>query len=201
MRSKPKRIMNWVLGILGFVIVLAVCLILHKVDSQKYDAIVSIVGSVASLAGILVAVGQIHSVKSRTEEINDTLDKTMTRIEDLNIFADINKHSQFVNEVEEYIRSGKYEQALITYKDLKDRLNQLYGYVGNRDDLKSIHDKLQKLIDTAGNDVKNLNEIVLRNRSFIIDNVQMTSNLEDVKTFMEQTSGTIKSRRDDKRLD
>lgn len=201
MRSKAKRIVSWFLGILGFIIVLAVCLILHNVDSCKYDGIVSIVGSVASFAGILVAVGQIHSVKSRAEEINNNLDKTMTQIEDLNIFADINKHSQFVNEVEEYIRSGKYEQALITYKELKDRLNQLYGYVGNRDDLKSIHEKLQKLIDTAGNDVKNLNEIVLRNRSFMIDNVQMTSNLEDLKTFMEQTSGTIKSRRDDKRLD
>lgn len=201
MKTNTKRNVSWAFGILGFVIVLGGCLYLHKIDSGKYDAIVSIVGSVASFAGILVAVGQLHSVKSRTKEINDTLGKTMTRVEDLNIFADINKHSQFVNEIEEYIRSGKYEQALITYKDLKDRLNQLYGYVGNRDDLKSIHEKLQKIIDTAGNDVKNLNEIVLRNRSFMIDNVQMTSNLEDVKTFMEQASGTIKSRRDDKRLD
>lgn len=199
MSNTSKRIWIWVLGFIGFVVALAACLILHYTDDKKYDSIVSIVGSVASLAGIVVAIGQILSVKSKTESINKALDKTMTQMENLTIFADINKHSQYVNEVEEYIRSRKYEQALITYKDLKDRLNQLYGYVGNRDDLKDIHNQLQKLIDNAGNDVKTLHETALRNSSYMIDGVRMVGNLEEIKTFLEQTSGEIKSRRDEKR--
>lgn len=198
MTEKVKRIWSWVFGILGFVMVLAFCLILHNCNT-KYDAIISIFGSVASLAGILVAIGQIHSVKSRASKIKTELDAARTQMENLNIFADINKHSQFIDEIEEYIRSGKYEQALITYKGLKDRLNQLFGYIENREDLVVVYKQLQGLLDTAGNDVKTLHEITLRKRSFIVDDVQMTKNLEEIKTFLERTSGEIKSRSYEKR--
>lgn len=180
----------------AFIAVLSLCLILHNYNNE-YDAIISIIGSVASLAGILVAIGQIHSVKSRASDIKTALDDARTQMENLNIFADINKHSQFIDEIEEYIRSGKYEQALITYKGLKDRLNQLFGYIENRGDLLEIHKQLQGLLDSAGNDVKTLHEIALRKSSFMVDNVQLTKNLEEIKTFLERTSGKIKSRRDE----
>lgn len=180
----------------AFIAVLSLCLILHNYNNE-YDAIISIIGSVASLSGILVAIGQIHSVKSRASDIKTALDDARTQMENLNIFADINKHSQFIDEIEEYIRSGKYEQALITYKGLKDRLNQLFGYIENRGDLLEIHKQLQGLLDSAGNDVKTLHEIALRKSSFMVDNVQLTKNLEEIKTFLERTSGKIKSRRDE----
>lgn len=196
MTEKTKRRWAWILGMVAFIAVLSLCLILHNYNNE-YDAIISIIGSVASLAGILVAIGQIHSVKSRASDIKTALDDARTQMENLNIFADINKHSQFIDEIEEYIRSGKYEQALITYKGLKDRLNQLFGYIENRGDLLEIHKQLQGLLDSAGNDVKTLHEIALRKSSFMVDNVQLTKNLEEIKTFLERTSGKIKSRRDE----
>lgn len=197
MTEKTKRRWAWILGMVAFIAVLSLCLILHNYNNNEYDAIISIIGSVASLAGILVAIGQIHSVKSRASDIKTALDDARTQMENLNIFADINKHSQFIDEIEEYIRSGKYEQALITYKGLKDRLNQLFGYIENRGDLLEIHKQLQGLLDSAGNDVKTLHEIALRKSSFMVDNVQLTKNLEEIKTFLERTSGKIKSRRDE----
>lgn len=198
--TKNKSISRtwWIVGLALFMFVLAGCLYLHN-KYQSANDYISIIGSVASAAGIVVAIIQIHELGSRTDAIENAVNETKTQMENLSIFADVNKHSQFINEIEAYIRSDKYEQALITYKELKERLNLLLGYVENRKDLSEMHSQLKKLIDTAGGDVSTLNEMVLYSTGYNLDKLQISKNLEEIKTFLDQYSGKLKSSRDDRR--
>ena len=198
--TKNKSISRtwWIVGLALFIFALAGCLYLHN-KCQSANEYISIIGSVASAAGIVVAIIQIHELGSRTGAIENAVNEAKKQMENLSIFADVNKHSQFINEIEAYIRSDKYEQALITYKELKERLNLLLGYVENRNDLSEMHSQLKKLIDTAGGDVSTLNEMVLNSRGYTLDKLQISKNLEEIKTFLDQYSGKLKSRRDDRR--
>lgn len=186
-----------VIGFVIFIILLIGCIVFHKID-PCYDIFISIFGTIASFGGILIAIGQIISVKSKTEVVNNAVEKARTQIENLNIFVDMSKHSQFINEIQEYVRSGKYEVALITYKELKDRLNLLLGYIENRKDLKDLHNQLKRIVETASNDVKTLQAKVVGETVFMMEDIIVIKNLENTKTFLDQTSGKLKSRRDER---
>lgn len=181
---------------LVFVVVLAGCLYLHT-KCQEANSYISICSSVASLAGIVIAIIQICELGSRTKAIEEAVSHLKMQMENCVIFADVNKYSQLINEIEAYIRNNKFEQALITYKDLKDRLNLMLGYVVNRKDLFEMHSRLRKLVDTAGGDVATLHEMVLYSGAYSLDLIQISKNLEEIKTFLDQSSGKLRSRRNE----
>ncbi len=173
------------------------CLSLHINYSKSVDSIISIVGSIASVVGIVVAIWQIHSLKNKTEAVSLALKKAREDMSNLTIFAEVNKHSQFINEIEQYVRSDRHSEALITYKDLKEKLTVLAGYIQMKDEYVEQHRELRKLMDNSGGDIKTLTSIVLAAKGmlFSVDKENVLDNLEKIKTFLDNTPGMLKGRK------
>lgn len=187
----------WGINIIFFIILLLLCLyLLQKYNSS--DRYISVIGSLASLFGILVAIGQILSVRSKTDLVESAVEKTRTQIENLSIFTDFNKQSQFINEIQVYIIHKNYDMALHTYKDLKERLNLMLGYIENRKDLEDFNNQLRRIVDSAGDDVKNLQKVVVGDSQIEIDTSLILNNLENTKTFLDKSSGSLKSKQYEK---
>ena len=182
---------GWTVFTLFFIGLLVFCLIINTTDNRSAD-IIAIVGSVASIAGILVAIYQVWLLSTRTAAVESALNAAKERLAGITIFSDINSHSQFIREIQVYIRSSKHEEALVTYKDLKERLCKLLGYIEGRDELKDQYKTLKMLVGDAGNDVNNLNKIVMKTSSSpFMDTVRMVDNLENIKTLLDTTSGKL----------
>lgn len=187
----------FLLLLIASIIFLFGCIFLHYKYKTDADSIISIVGSIASLGGIVFATWQIRSLKSQTDAVSKALVAAREDMANLTIFAEINKHSQYVNEIEQYTREGKFSEALITYKDLKEKLTILLGYIKNKDDYAEEYEALKHLVDSAGSDIKSINSIVINPNSLLnsLDKEVVIDNLEKIKTFLDNTSGTIKGRK------
>lgn len=187
----------YTLLILVSALILTVCIFLHVRIEDSADAIISIVGSVASLTGIIVAIWHIKSLKSQTTAVSEALSDAREDMSNLTIFAEINKHSQFINEIEQYIRDSKFCEALITYKDLKEKLTVLLGYIKNKKGYSEEYRELKYLVDSAGGDIKTINSIVINAQSTlnILDKESVVDNLERIKTFLDNTAGTLKGKK------
>lgn len=192
---KPKMF-YWSFVILC-IIVLVGCVFLHNKFQDKADDMISIIGSIASIAGIVFAIWQIHSLKSKTEAVSKALKDARMDMSNLTIFAEINKHSQFINEIENYIRNDRFNEALITYKDLKEKLSVLSGYIKNKSDYSEEHNSLKVLVDSAGGDIKTITALVIKSDSVLItiDKETVINNLEKIKSFLDETAGTLKGRK------
>lgn len=192
---KPK-VFYWSFVILC-IIVLVGCVFLHNKFQDKADDMISIIGSIASIAGIVFAIWQIHSLKSKTEAVSKALKDARMDMSNLTIFAEINKHSQFINEIENYIRNDRFNEALITYKDLKEKLSVLSGYIKNKSDYSEEHNSLKVLVDSAGGDIKTITALVIKSDSVLItiDKETVIYNLEKIKSFLDETAGTLKGRK------
>lgn len=192
---KPK-VFYWSFVILC-IIVLVGCVFLHNKFQDKADDMISIIGSIASIAGIVFAIWQIHSLKSKTEAVSKALKDARMDMSNLTIFAEINKHSQFINEIENYIRNDRFNEALITYKDLKEKLSVLSGYIKNKSDYSEEHNSLKVLVDSAGGDIKTITALVIKSDSVLItiDKETVINNLEKIKSFLDETAGTLKGRK------
>lgn len=192
---KPK-VFYWSFVILC-IIVLVGCVFLHNKFQDKADDMISIIGSIASIAGIVFAIWQIHSLKSKTEAVSKALKDARMDMSNLTIFAEINKHSQFINEIENYIRNDRFNEALITYKDLKEKLSVLSGYIKNKSDYSEEHNSLKVLVDSAGGNIKTITALVIKSDSVLItiDKETVINNLEKIKSFLDETAGTLKGRK------
>lgn len=176
---------------------MALCLWLHIKFGSVSDAYISIIGSIASLGGIVIAVWQIRALRNKTEAVSVALQDAREEMANLTIFAEINKHSQFINEIQQYLRNGKYSEALITYKDLKEKLSVLSGYIRDKDNYRQQQEDLKQLVEVAGGDIKTINGRVSKNNMSIyaIDTTIIIDNLENIKTFLDNTAGMLKGRK------
>lgn len=182
---------KWVFFSFVCVLCMGLCLWL----SFRYENlvnIISIVGSIASLAGIMVAIYQVWELKSRTKAIEASLNYAKEKLADITIFSDINTHSQIIKEIQVYIRSQKHEAALLTYRDFKEKLCKLLGYIEERAEMVDLYEELRRMVGNAGLDVNNLNRLVMQtSEKLFIDEAKMVENLEEIKTFLDKTSGKL----------
>jgi hypothetical protein len=182
---------------IGCLLLLFLFIWLHHKSDGKADSIISIIGTVASLCGIVEALWQIHSLKSRTKAVQDALNNARDEMSNLTIFAELNKHSQFVNEIQNYVRMEQFSEALITYKDLKEKLTVLSGYIRVKVGYEDECEALRILVDTAGGDLKTLNSVVINSvvTLYSVDKEDVVNNLEKIKTFLDNTAGKLKGKK------
>ena len=162
--------------------------------TMNFDRWISLIGLFISIGGFLLAIIPIFKIKSRANEIAKAVKNSKDDISNLTIFAEINKHSQFINEIEIYVRDEKYSEALITCKDLKEKLNVLSGYLKRKEHYREEFIELKMIVDEIGNDIKNINSIVSKkeNQECLIDKDHVINNLENIKTFLDGTIGKLK---------
>ena len=180
---------SWGIFAVACLCVLFLCLYFYSQDNELAN-VISIIGSVASLAGIIVAIYQVWELKSRTKAVEDALESAKEKMAELTIFSDINIHSQYIKEVQTHIRTSHHGEALITYRELKEKLCKLLGYIEGRPELTKQCGDLKKLVGSAGCDIKNLNRLMMNPNSYA-DCERMVENLEDIKTLLDKTIGEL----------
>lgn len=187
--NSMKQIFGWCSFFLVWIGVLCLCIYISS-QNENYAKMISIGGSVASLAGITVAVYQVWELQSRTKAVESALNDAKEKMTELTIFSDVNTHSQFIKEVQTHIRTNHHGEALITYKELKEKLCKLLGYIEGCPEFTDQYGILKKLVGNAGSDINNLNRLIMNSNSYA-DCEKMVENLEDIKTLLDNMIGKL----------
>lgn len=85
---------------------------------------IGVIGSVASLIGLPVAIWQIYKTRHAAEAAKDASNKTQKIISQNLLLTDISTCAKLIDDVKSYVRSERYETALIRVTDLITQLNQ-----------------------------------------------------------------------------
>ena len=111
------KIHHKILLVGGFILLL-VAAILYSVKCQTVGTVLSVMGSIASLYAIIVALFRIKSIKKETKDIKQALS---TKIESLNrkeTTEQINKHIEVISRIQGYINARNHEAAVILMEQL-----------------------------------------------------------------------------------
>jgi GTP cyclohydrolase I len=144
-----------------------------------WDLTISIVGSFASVYGIVLTVRQILEVKSQTESIGNAVKSNTESISKLLSVSDLSKHSQMICEVHSYISEGKWEIAHI-------RLLEVCAIVAAvKDNCRQFHvdeDLSNSILSKIKGDLRNLNIAVYNSGK--IDATIIADHLDETATFL-----------------
>ena len=115
-----------------FIVSIVISLLLHKKYSGFCDYL-SIIGSIASVLGIIYTLYEIFKIKSTAEAINVAIDNNTNSLSQYTTFKDINVLSTIIDEIEAYARQNKIEPTLIKLKYLKDEIGILKEFLEKSD--------------------------------------------------------------------
>lgn len=124
---------HWIIISLIFLAIGISCFI-FKDCFEKYERIISIVGSFASLFGIIVAIVQAYQAKTAadvaaqaskdakeaTEETNKLVDEGMLHVKKIISLVDISQILHIPNEIQDSIQRKDWERAFEKMRNLKD---------------------------------------------------------------------------------
>lgn len=88
-------------------------------NSNRLMAYLSLIGNIASIAGILFAVYQILKIKSNSELTKIAIEETRHDIERIFSIADLTKSNEAIKLIQDSIATTKYEIALLRLQELK----------------------------------------------------------------------------------
>ena len=115
-----------------FIVLIVISLLLHKIYSEFCDYF-SIIGSIASVFGIIYTLYEIFNLKSTAEAINVAIENNTDSLSQYTTFKDINVLSTIIDEIEVYAREKKIEPTLIKLKYLKDEIAILKEFLEKSD--------------------------------------------------------------------
>ena len=178
-----------VLLLICIAISVVLLLILHW--SNKLDLVngIGIVGSIASLTGIIIAYIQIVSVKKITESTNLAINKTLNELLKSFSISDLSRAIKLVQEVQNFIRLEKIESALLRMQDLKSILIQIRHVEVLND--KYENEEYREIMTNLNIDISNINMILIKQKNGI-NNVKLCENLELVSTFFSELESKLK---------
>ena len=144
---------------------------------------VSCIGSVASIQGVVIGLCELKKVKNSTEAAMAKLGEVAR----LFSYADVERHIEICSYVSLCLQDGQYEAAAIRMTDIKKQLNDI-----KKSDLvvHYCHQNVQELIRNVGVDIealrgKNHNETG-------IDLKMIQKHINNVSTFLQEISAEIK---------
>lgn len=93
--------------------------------SDEFIKWIGIIGSVASLVGIYYAIKQINKTLEAAEAAKEAALKTRKVISRNLLLSDVSTCTRIIEEIKLFVRSEKYEPALIRVTDLVSQLIQI----------------------------------------------------------------------------
>jgi hypothetical protein len=190
---KLKNYTFWI--ILGGILISAILFYILHVEN-KLDIIsgIGVVGSIASLVGILIAYLQILSVKRITESTNLAIDTTLNELMKSFSISDLSKAIKLIQEIQSLIRAEKQESALLRMQDLKSILIQIKH-------IKILDGKYEsedyKSLNTNLNiDISNINLFLIKQKTGI-SFPKICENLELITTFFTELENNLKYNRNE----
>lgn len=91
---------------------------------------VSIIGSIASTAGLFLAYIQILTIKEETQKTRERLDASIHQVQRVLMVADLDRSVKVIQDAQNYLNQEKLEIAYVRMKDLR---GLLLNFKGNAD--------------------------------------------------------------------
>lgn len=161
-------------------------------DKENIINYISVLGSYASLLGILIAYKQIKSVKEISKITKQSVEDNVAEVNQYLSYSEISKTIQVVSEIENYIQVSRCESALIRMKDLKLALIEIssnFRVVKEESNLPM----LKKNITVLGLDINNIYAYITEGVE--VDFKVINQNLENIATVLAQLQSELKFRR------
>lgn len=147
--------------------------------------VLSVLGSVASLFGIAIAVLQTWSARLTAEDTRKIASDTRSEVRIRFANAEVAKAMPLIREIQAYLQSQKVEPALIRYRELKEVLIQF----GNDDVLSELNRSLRddQLIREIDVRIEALSDALLRNTELDFgDMLRQMEGLSNILARFEQ---------------
>lgn len=150
----------------------------------------TIIGTVCSLIGFIIAYINIVSLKESTELTALKIEETLKKVNQLNSVSELSKAIKTNQEIQNYIRNDKVELAHLRTLDLKYMLLNF----NNNQQLKELiqHKNYQELVVEFGIDLNSINDYLLTPKRKV-DFSKIIKNLEELSTFLTQFETKLKS--------
>lgn len=164
-------------------------------DEKTYINIVSIIGFIFSILGLLIAFFQIASVKQIAEDTHEEVTKHIILNNKLLMISDLSSKAAMVNEIQSYLRDNKIEICILRMKDLKISLNS----IKNQEQYSTLFakKKFNDVFLTFNIDLNNIHDLYL-NEKYKIDKPLIIKNLEELSTLLLSVEVKLKSPNYDK---
>lgn len=185
MNYKWISVLLFIIGALGAVIVL---LLLSESEKTLLN-IISVIGTFASVFGVLIAYLQILSLKSTSESIGKAVSSSTHRLNTLLSVSDLAKSNKLIEEIQLLLQSDKYTASLIRFKDLKEVLIQA-NYNKDLREFTTTADYKSIIVDTSI-DINTLNDYILEVKTKI-NIAKIIANLENTRTKVIEFENELK---------
>jgi len=172
--EKEKITDKKTLTILFFIIGLTIILLLFKYyfkSEQNAINYFSIIGTYASIYGIVVGIIQIVSIKENVKLTKIEVFQTVNKIDSIFTISELASSIKLIEEIHAYMLAKKYQMALIRLRDLKKNVIE-NSYK---------HSELNKIIPLITTDINNLMKLVYEEtqikEEIIRENLEKTSTI------------------------
>ncbi|TDG36886.1 hypothetical protein EZJ43_06295 [Pedobacter changchengzhani] len=130
---------------LGSVILFTILLFFTPVNDRTFINVLSIIGFLLSLLGILIAYFQILSIKTISDETNKKIGQSIELNNKIFTLSDLSRKAAMVDEIMGYLRDNKIDMCILRMKDLKIIINNLrnqekYHALVSRKQFKGVFD-------------------------------------------------------------
>jgi hypothetical protein len=150
---------------------------------------ISIIGSLLSLIGVLIALWQISKTRHAAEAAKDSSLQTQKVISRNLLLSDVSTCTRNIEEIKQFVRIEKYEASLIRTNDLIAQLIQIREMLTNSNQSHQIEFK-ERLSQLSI--IRESFEKKLAKGSAKIDIVQVNSQLSEVSDDLNKLIGETK---------
>ena len=178
------------LAIIGGLILTIFIIYLFEKSDRTIPNYATVIGTVCSLIGFVIAYINIVSLKKSNIITNQKIEETLTKVNQLNSVSELSKAIKTNQEIQNFIRNDKIELAHLRTLDLKYMLLSF----NNNEQLKELvgHQNYQELVVEFGIDLNSINDYLLTTKRKV-DFSKIIKNLEELSTFLTQFETKLKS--------
>jgi len=182
MRHHPFRHKIRMYFIIGLILIsLAYYFLIDPKDKNRINFI-TFFGTYISLFGIFISYIQIKSVAAINIETNQAIGKSLEKMNQLILVADLSKANKIIDEVQQYIVHEYYQIALIRMKDLKSILIQAEQ---NKDIYATMLDNcFTNNLDTLKADIISLHQFTTGFKKSGLNFSKISIHLEELSTSL-----------------
>lgn len=162
---------------------------MNNLVNDEFVKWIGVIGSVASLIGLPVAIWQIYKTRRAAEAATSALLQTQKTISRNLLRSDILNCTRNTEEIKSFVRSGKYESALIRVEDLISLLSQIQEISRSSD--QTIHIEFKEMLSQLSIIRKDFEKKLIKS-SARMDVVQINSRLSEIADDLNKMIGETK---------
>lgn len=149
---------------------------------------ISLIGSIASIVGLPIALYQIYKIKSNTQITNDAIVKTSKEILRTYSIVDIAKYCAIIKLIQNLLNSSKYEIAVYQMRELKEVMIELKEL--RLLDIGNFKEEMSSHIISIGTDISNLQKQISANKNVKIEII--IDNLDKIARLLNEVQAKLK---------